>query len=311
MKVYENVEQLIGHTPLVRVSKFNKENGIEADLLVKLEKCNPAGSSKDRVGAQMIRDAEEKGILKPGATIIEPTSGNTGIGLAQMAAVKGYRLILTMPESMSQERRDLLAAYGAKLVLTDASAGMSGAVKRAEELQKEIPGSFIPGQFDNPSNLKAHYLTTGPEIWEDTDGTVAIYVAGIGTGGTLSGTAKFLKEQNEDIFVVGVEPADSPVLTKGEAYASGHKLQGMGANFIPKNYDESVVDEILTVTTEEAYAMGKSLAKTEGLLVGVSSGAALAAAKKVASRPENKGKTLVVILPDTGERYLSVEGYLK
>lgn len=311
MKIYENVEQLIGHTPLVRVSKFNKENGIEADLLVKLEKCNPAGSAKDRVGAQMIRDAEEKDLLKPGATIIEPTSGNTGIGLAQMAIVKGYHLILTMPESMSQERRDLLAAYGAELVLTSASEGMSGAVKKAEELQKEIPGSFIPGQFDNPSNSKAHYLTTGPEIWEDTDGTVDIYVAGIGTGGTLSGTAKFLKEQNKNICVVGVEPADSPVITKGESFAAGHKLQGMGANFVPKNYDESVVDEILTVTTEEAYAMGQSLAKTEGLLVGVSSGAALAAAKKVAIRPENKGKTLVVILPDTGERYLSVEGYLK
>lgn len=309
--IYENIGQLIGRTPLLNISRFADKVGVSCTLLAKLEKMNPAGSAKDRVGIQMIQDAEDAGILQPGATIIEPTSGNTGIGLAQIAAMKGYRLILTMPDSMSVERRSLLSAYGAEIVLTPAEQGMAGSVEKALALQKENPGSFIPDQFGNPSNQKAHYFSTGPEIWNDTKGMVDVFVAGIGTGGTISGTGKYLKEQKPSLKVVGVEPKDSPVITKGEQFAGSHKLQGMGANFVPDNYDATVVDEVLTITTEEAYEMGRLLAQTEGVLVGVSSGAALAAAVKYAKRVENTKKKIVVLLPDTGERYLSVDGFLK
>ena len=303
MKIYREITELVGNTPILEPTNIEREHGLSATVLVKLECFNPAGSAKDRVGLKMILDAENKGILKKGSTVIEPTSGNTGIGLASVAAARGYKVILTMPDTMSVERRNLLKAYGAEIVLTEGKLGMSGAVQKAEELAKELPDSFIAGQFYNPVNPLVHYETTGPEIWRDTDGKVDIFVAGVGTGGTLSGVGKYLKEQNPDIKVIAVEPADSPLLSTGTAGA--HGIQGIGANFVPENLDRSVIDEIITVTTEEAYAAGKAMARLEGVLVGISSGAALHAALDVAKRPENKGKTIVALLPDTGERYLS------
>ncbi len=301
MRTYENITELIGHTPLLQLNRYGKD--LDATLLAKLEQANPAGSAKDRVGLAMIEAAEKAGLLRPGCTIIEPTSGNTGIGLAMAAAVKGYNLILTMPETMSAERRMLLTAYGAKIVLTEGKLGMAGSIAKAEELAREIPDSFIPGQFTNPANPDVHYRTTGPEIWEDTDGKVDIFVAGIGTGGTITGVGRYLKEKNPAVRIVGVEPADSPLLTEGRA--GPHGLQGIGANFVPEILDTALLDEILTVTTEEAYAAGKALAGTEGLLVGITSGAAVHAASVLARRPENRGKVIVALLPDTGERYLS------
>lgn len=303
MKIYREITELVGNTPILEPTNIEREHGLSATVLVKLECFNPAGSAKDRVGLKMILDAESKGILKKGSTVIEPTSGNTGIGLASVAAARGYKVILTMPDTMSIERRNLLKAYGAEIVLTEGKLGMSGAVEKAEELAKELPDSFIAGQFYNPVNPLVHYETTGPEIWRDTDGKVDIFVAGVGTGGTLSGVGKYLKEQNPDIKVIAVEPDDSPLLSKGTA--GPHGIQGIGANFVPENLDRSVIDEIVTVTTEEAYAAGKAMARLEGVLVGISSGAALHAALDVAKRPENHGKTIVALLPDTGERYLS------
>lgn len=303
MKIYNELTELIGSTPLFRLKNFENENGIDAKILAKLEYFNPAGSVKDRVAAAMIEDAENKGLIKSGAVIIEPTSGNTGIGLAAVAASKGYKVILTMPDTMSVERRNLLKAYGAEIVLTDGKKGMSGAIEKAEELRKEIKGSIIAGQFVNMANPQAHYKSTGPEIWNDTDGTVDIFVAGVGTGGTLSGTAKYLKEKNPDIKVVAVEPSGSPLLSKG--YTGTHGLQGIGANFVPDTLDISVYDEIITVSDEDAYKTGNFLAKKEGILVGITSGAAVFTASLLAKRPENKGKTIVALLPDTGERYLS------
>lgn len=303
MNIYKNVTELIGNTPLVELSNYEKKHELNATVLAKLEYFNPAGSIKDRIARAMIEDAEEKGILKPGATIIESTSGNTGIGLASIAAAKGYKLILTMPETMSVERRNLLKAYGAQLVLTEGSKGMKGAVEKADQLASEIEGSFIPGQFVNPANPKAHFNTTGPEIWRDTDGKVDIFVAGIGTGGTISGIGGFLKSKNPDIKIVGLEPAGSPFLTKG--IAGPHKLQGIGAGFKPDTLDQSVIDEILTIENEDAFAAGKEIARTEGFLVGITSGAALHAAALLAKRPENAGKTIVALFPDTGDRYLS------
>lgn len=303
MKIYDGFSDLIGHTPMVRLGKIEKEEGLSTVLLGKLESANPGGSAKDRVAAAMIRDAENRGLLKPGSVIIEPTSGNTGIGLAAVAATKGYRVILTMPETMSVERQRLLRAYGAELVLTPGDEGMDGAIRKAEALREEIPGSFIPGQFDNPSNPAAHLETTAPEIWEDTDGTVDIFVAGIGTGGTISGIGSFLKAQNPKIQVIGVEPASSAVLSGGEKGA--HGLMGIGAGFVPEVLDMEIYDEIIPVTEDEAYEKGRMMAKKEGLLVGISAGAALHAAIRVAKRAENQGKTIVVLLPDTGERYLS------
>ncbi|MBQ3551378.1 MAG: cysteine synthase A [Clostridia bacterium] len=303
MKIYREITELVGNTPILEPTNIEREHGLSATVLVKLECFNPAGSAKDRVGLKMILDAENKGILKKGSTVIEPTSGNTGIGLASVAAARGYKVILTMPDTMSVERRNLLKAYGAEIVLTEGKLGMSGAVQKAEELAKELPDSFIAGQFYNPQNPLVHYETTGPEIWRDTDGKVDIFVAGVGTGGTLSGVGKYLKEQNPDIKVIAVEPNDSPLLSKGTA--GPHGIQGIGANFVPENLDRSVIDEIITITTEEAYAAGKAMARLEGVLVGISSGAALHAALDVAKRPENKGKTIVALLPDTGERYLS------
>ena len=303
-KIYENATELIGHTPLMKVSNYAKEQGIEdATLLVKVELFNPAGSVKDRVALAMIEDAEKKGKLKPGATIIEPTSGNTGIGLASVAAAKGYRTVLTLPETMSVERRNLLKAYGAELVLTEGAKGMKGAIAKAEELQKKIPNSIILGQFDNPANPAAHAATTGPEIWEDTDGKVDIFVAGVGTGGTVTGIGTFLKSKNPDIKVVAVEPADSPVLSGGKP--GPHKLQGIGAGFVPSILNTEIYDEVFTVTTEEAFSSGRLIAHKEGILVGITSGAALYAAAQIAKRPENKGKTIVALLPDSGDRYLS------
>ncbi|KAI4441655.1 cysteine synthase A [Schaedlerella arabinosiphila] len=301
--IYKGTLDLIGNTPLVEVVNIEKKLGLEASVLVKLEYFNPAGSVKDRVARAMIEDAEEKGILKPGSVIIEPTSGNTGIGLASIAAVKGYRMILTMPDTMSIERRNILKAYGAELVLTEGAAGMQGAIDRAEELAKEIPDSFIPGQFVNPANSAMHRKTTGPEIWRDTDGKVDYFVAGVGTGGTLTGTGEYLKAQNADIKVIAVEPADSPVLSEGRSGA--HKLQGIGAGFIPEVLNTDIYDEIITIESEEAYEAAKLLAKNEGVLVGISSGAALHAAIRLAKRPENKGKTIVALLPDTADRYYS------
>ncbi len=301
--IYTSADQLIGHTPLLELTHLEQELGLQATILAKLEYLNPAGSVKDRVGLSMILDAEEKGILKPGSTIIEPTSGNTGIGLASVAAVRGYRTMIVMPDSMSMERRLLMSAYGAELVLTPGKEGMMGAVRKAQELAKEIPDSFIPDQFNNPANAKAHFTTTGPEIWADTDGKVDIFVSGIGTGGTITGTGAYLKEQNPAIQVVAVEPADSPLLSGGKA--GPHGLQGMGANFVPGVLNTRIYDEIMLATTDDAYAASRSMGKKEGILVGISSGAALHAAIELAKRKENKGKTIVVILPDTGDRYLS------
>ena len=302
MGIYHSVEQLVGNTPLFSVDHYVRARRLEAVILAKLERCNPAGSAKDRVALEMLRQAEASGVLQPGGTVIEPTSGNTGIGLAAMAIAKGYRVILTMPATMSAERRALLKAYGAELVLV-AEGGMAGAVSKAEELAREIPGSFIPGQFDNPANPAAHYKTTGPEIWRDTEGHVDIFVAGVGTGGTISGTGRYLKEQNPHVRIVAVEPASSPLLSQG--HAGPHGLQGIGANFVPGNYDAKVVDEILTVTDEDAYRTGRLLARTEGIMAGITSGAALWAADELARRPENRGKTIVALLPDDGGRYLS------
>ncbi len=303
MAIGRDVIDLIGGTPLLALSRFASAYGLKATLLAKLEGMNPAGSAKDRVAAAMIAAAEAAGHLREGATIIEPTSGNTGIGLAAVAAVKGYKVILTMPDTMSEERRRLLRAYGAELVLTDGKLGMSGAIAKAQELAVSIPDSFIPGQFDNPANPDAHYATTGPEIWADTEGNVDAFVAGIGTGGTITGVGRYLKEKKPTVQIVGAEPAGSPVLTGGAA--GPHGLQGIGAGFVPAVLDRSVVDEVLTVTEEEAYEATRALAKREGVLVGISSGAALSAAIRWASRSENEGKTVVVLLPDTGDRYLS------
>ena len=303
MRIYNNITELAGNTPLVRLSEFSAKRNLNAEILAKLEYLNPAGSAKDRVAIAMINDAEKSGRLKPGACIIEPTSGNTGIGLAAAAAVKGYRVILTMPETMSVERRKLLAAYGAEIVLTEGSRGMSGAIEKANEIASSTTGSFIPGQFENPSNPKAHFDTTGPEIWRDTDGEVDIFVAGVGTGGTINGVGEYLKSRKPEVKIVAVEPASSPLISKG--YSGAHGLQGIGANFIPKNLNLDVVDEVIAVTDEQAYAAGRAIAKEEGILVGISAGAALHAAAELAKRPENKGKKIVVLLPDTGDRYLS------
>ena len=302
-KIYKGTLGLIGNTPLVEVANIEKELGLEATVLVKLEYFNPAGSVKDRIAKAMIEDAEEKGILKEGSVIIEPTSGNTGIGLASIAAVKGYRIILTMPETMSVERRNILKAYGAELVLTEGAKGMKGAIEKAEELSKEIPNSFIPGQFVNPANPAIHRSTTGPEIWKDTDGKVDAVIAGVGTGGTLTGVGEYLKSQNPDVKVVAVEPAGSPVLSEGKG--GPHKIQGIGAGFVPEVLNTSVYDEIIKIENEDAFEKGKLLAKYEGVLVGISSGAALSAAIQLAKRPEYKGKTIVALLPDTGDRYYS------
>ncbi|MCI8674460.1 MAG: cysteine synthase A [Lachnospiraceae bacterium] len=300
---YENILELIGNTPLVEITNIEKELGLEATVLVKLEYLNPAGSVKDRVAKAMIEDAENKGILKAGSVIIEPTSGNTGIGLAAIAAVKGYRMILTMPDTMSVERRNILKAYGAEVVLTEGAKGMTGAIEKAEELAKEIPDSFIPGQFVNPANPAVHKATTGPEIWKDTDGKVDILIAGVGTGGTVTGTGEYLKEQNPNIRVVALEPAASPVLSEGKA--GPHKIQGIGAGFVPEVLNTEVYDEVFRAENEDAFAAAKLLAKKEGILVGISSGAALHGAIELAKRPENKGKMIVALLPDTGDRYYS------
>ena len=302
-KVYTSADQLIGKTPLLELSNIEKKEGLEAKVLAKLEYFNPAGSVKDRIAKAMIDDAEAKGVLKPGSVIIEPTSGNTGIGLASVAAARGYRIIIVMPETMSVERRQLMKAYGAELVLTDGAKGMKGAIAKADELAKEIPDSFIPGQFVNPANPEAHKATTGPEIWEDTDGQVDIFVAGVGTGGTITGVGEYLKSRNPNVKVVAVEPASSPVLSKGTA--GSHKIQGIGAGFVPDVLDTKVYDEIIPVENEDAFAGGKLVGRTEGVLVGISSGAAVWAAIQLAKRPENKGKTIVALLPDTGDRYLS------
>lgn len=303
MKVYESVDQLVGHTPLLELKRVEEAHEVSARILGKLEYFNPAGSIKDRIAKAMIDDAEAAGILKPGATIIEPTSGNTGIGLASIAAARGYQLILTMPETMSVERRNLIKAYGAKIVLTDGAKGMTGAIEKANELAAEIDGSFIPGQFINPANPAIHKATTGPEIWQDTDGTVDILVAGVGTGGTLTGIGQYLKEQNPEVKLVAVEPSDSPVLSEGRA--GSHKIQGIGAGFVPEVLDTTLYDEVITVESDDAFAIGREIGREEGVLVGISSGAAVWAALELAKRPENEGKTIVAILPDTGERYLS------
>lgn len=302
-KIYNGALELVGNTPLVEVKNIEEELGLEARILVKLEYFNPAGSVKDRIAKAMIEDAEEKGLLKEGSVIIEPTSGNTGIGLASIAAVKGYRIILTMPETMSVERRNILKAYGAEIVLTEGAKGMKGAIEKADELAKEIPGSYIPGQFVNPANPEVHRKTTGPEIWKDTDGEVDLFIAGVGTGGTLTGVGEYLKSQNPDVKIVALEPASSPILSTGKG--GPHKIQGIGAGFVPDVLNTTVYDEIFTVENDDAFATGKLLAKKEGILVGISSGAALYGAIELAKRPENKGKTIVALLPDTGDRYYS------
>ncbi len=302
-KIYTSADQMIGRTPLLELTHIEKEEGLEARILVKLEYFNPAGSVKDRVAKAMIDDAEEKGLLKPGSVIIEPTSGNTGIGLASVAAARGYRIIIVMPDTMSVERRQIMKAYGAELVLSEGAKGMKGAIQKADELAKEIPGSFIPGQFVNPANPAAHRATTGPEIWEDTEGKVDIFVAGVGTGGTLTGVGEYLKGQNPQVKIVAVEPASSPVLSKG--ISGAHKIQGIGAGFVPEVLNTQVYDEIITVENEDAFVAGRSVGRSEGVLVGISSGAAVWAAVQLAKRPENKGKTIVALLPDTGDRYLS------
>lgn len=304
-KIYQSITELIGKTPLLALNNYKKHFDLEANILAKLEYFNPAGSVKDRIGLAMIDDAELRGILKPGAVIIEPTSGNTGIGLASVAAARGYRAILTMPETMSVERRNLLKAYGAEVVLTDGSKGMKGAIEKAEELSREIPNSFIPSQFTNPANPEVHKKTTGPEIWEDTDGKVDIFVAGVGTGGTVSGIGEYLKSKNPKVQIVAVEPASSPVLTKGEA--GPHKIQGIGAGFVPETLNTKVYEEVIAIQNEDSFTYSKAVARTEGFLVGISAGAALAAAVELAKRPENHGKNIVVLLPDTGDRYLSTE----
>ena len=306
--LYQSVTQLIGGTPMLELNNIVQKDALPVRLLVKLEGCNPAGSAKDRVALSMILDAEEKGLLKPGSVIIEPTSGNTGIGLCSVAAARGYQCIIVMPDSMSMERQKLMTAFGAKLVLTPGAGGMTAAIAKAEELKASIPGSIIAGQFDNPANPDAHYRTTGPEIWADTEGSVDIFVAGIGTGGTITGTGRYLKERKPGVQVVGVEPADSPLLTRGVAGA--HGIQGIGANFVPAILDRTVMDEVLTVTTEDAYATGRRMGREEGVLAGISGGAALWAAMELAKRPENRGKTIVALLPDSGERYLSTPMYL-
>ena len=302
-KIYTSADQLVGKTPLLELVHIEKSEGLEAKVLGKLEYFNPAGSVKDRIAKAMIDDAEQKGLLKEGSVIIEPTSGNTGIGLASVAAARGYRIIIVMPETMSVERRQLMKAYGAQLVLTDGAKGMNGAIAKADELAKEIPNSFIPGQFVNPANPAIHRATTGPEIWDDTDGKVDIFVAGVGTGGTVTGVGEYLKSQNPDVKVVAVEPASSPVLSKG--VAGSHKIQGIGAGFVPDVLDTKVYDEVIPVENEDAFATGRLIGKSEGILVGISSGAAVWAAIQLAKRPENKGKTIVALLPDTGDRYLS------
>lgn len=302
-RIYGSALELIGHTPLIEAKRLEKKENLKARLLIKTEYLNPSGSVKDRAALYMIKDAEERGLLKEGSTIIEPTSGNTGIGLAAIAAVKGYRIILTMPETMSVERRNILKAYGAEVVLTEGAKGMAGAIAKAEELSKEIPGSFIPGQFDNPANPKAHVETTGPEIWEDTDGEIDVFVAGAGTGGTVTGVGEYLKEKKADIKIIAVEPAGSPVLSGGQA--GPHGIQGIGAGFVPKILNTEIYDEVLTVENDEAYKASRLLTKTEGILTGISSGAALHAGMILAKRPENAGKTIVVLLPDSGDRYYS------
>lgn len=305
MRVFNNITGLIGHTPLVEINRFTEKLGLKARILVKLELFNPAGSVKDRIALSMIEDAEKKGLLKPGSVIIEPTSGNTGIGLASIAASKGYRAVFTMPETMSAERRKLLQAYGAEIVLTEGAKGMKGAIAKAEELARQTPGSFIPGQFVNPANPEAHVRTTGPEIWDDTDGKVDIFVAGVGTGGTVTGTGRYLKSKNPAVRVVAVEPTASPVLTQGKA--GPHAIQGIGAGFVPEVLDTKIYDEVIDVTNEDALATGREIARKEGFLVGISSGAALFAAVELARRPENAGKLIVALLPDNGDRYLSTK----
>ena len=302
-KIYTSADQLIGRTPLLELAHIEKEEELEARILAKLEYLNPAGSVKDRVAKAMIDDAEEKGLLRPGSVIIEPTSGNTGIGLASVAAARGYRIIIVMPETMSAERRQLMKAYGAELVLTEGSKGMTGAIARAEELKEEIPGGFIPGQFVNPANSAAHRTSTGPEIWEDTEGKVDIFVAGVGTGGTITGVGEYLKGKNPNVKIVAVEPKDSPVLSEG--HAGSHKIQGIGAGFVPEVLNTRIYDEVIPVANEDAFAVGRRIGRSEGVLVGISSGAAAWAAIELAKRPENAGKTIVVLLPDTGDRYLS------
>ena len=306
-RIYQSAEELIGRTPLLKLNRYAAEKEYGGAILAKLEYLNPAGSAKDRAALFMVNDAEKRGILKPGGTVIEPTSGNTGIGLAMVAVRRGYRVIIVMPDSMSKERRTLMTAYGAELVLTPGCEGMKGAIEKAEALKEAIPGSFILGQFENPANAEAHYRTTGPEIWEDTEGRVDLFVAGVGTGGTVTGVGRYLKEQNPEVKIIAVEPASSPLLSKG--YAGPHGLQGIGANFVPELLDREIYDEVITVTEEEAFAAARALAKTEGILCGISSGAALFAGETLAKRKENTGKNIVVFLPDTGDRYLSTSLY--
>lgn len=306
-RIYQSAEELIGRTPLLKLNRYAAEKEYGGTILAKLEYLNPAGSAKDRAALFMVNDAEKRGILKPGGTVIEPTSGNTGIGLAMVAVSRGYRVIIVMPDSMSKERRTLMTAYGAELVLTPGGEGMKGAIEKAESLKEEIPGSFILGQFENPANAEAHYRTTGPEIWEDTEGRVDLFVAGVGTGGTVTGVGRYLKEQNPEVKIVAVEPASSPLLSKG--FAGPHGLQGIGANFVPELLDREIYDEVITVTEEEAFGAARTLAKTEGILCGISSGAALFAGETLAKRKENTGKNIVVLLPDTGDRYLSTALY--